>query len=142
MRILILIVSFSLFAQSLISQVSIGNAALQRTFESFDYVDPEQRKVLDVSEMSTLNKINPITYVSAGAMFFYQRLISEQLYTNCIYSVSCSSNAKFSIQEEGLAIGVLYGAFQLSSCSNAVAGDYCYFVIERSNGSVNRKAID
>jgi putative component of membrane protein insertase Oxa1/YidC/SpoIIIJ protein YidD len=142
MRLLILIILFSLCAQSLISQVSIGNATLQRTFESFEYEEPEKRKVLDVSQMSTLNKINPITYVSAGAMFFYQRLISEQLYTNCIYTVSCSSNAKFSIQEEGLAIGVLYGAFQLSSCSNGVPGDYCYFVIERSNGSVNRKTIE
>lgn len=142
MRLLILIVSFLFCANALVSQVSIGNAALQRTFETFEYEKTEPRKVLDVSEMSTLNKFNPITYVSAGAMFFYQRLISEQLYTNCIYTVSCSSNAKFAIQEEGITVGVLYGAFQLSSCSNSVPWDYCHFVIERSNGSVNRKAID
>ncbi len=66
--------------------------------------------------MKVEHKWNPLSYVSTGLMFAYQRVISHQLQAECTYKISCSQYAKLSIERFGLVKGSLVGFYQLQSC--------------------------
>lgn len=124
------------------AQDSLAVDVVKRSFVSYHYHKPAQRKVMRVGEMKWYNKVNPVVYVSAGAMFFYQRVVSEQLFTNCTYGVSCSSNAKLAIEQYGMLSGVLRGAYQLSACSVGVQEDYAPYVWHNEFARINRHSIE
>ncbi len=56
-------------------------------------------------------------------MFVYQRYISPQLPSECLYEHSCSSFSKELIGTYGLARGVVYTADRLTRCNRVAALD-------------------
>lgn len=114
-----LIISNFSFAQD--PATSNLNIVLTSNFYS-EYELPVKRKVLSLKDKGIISKINPITYISAGLLFFYQRIISEQLQVECTYEISCSSYTKFQIEKNGFR-GFLLGIDQLSNCFKGVNYD-------------------
>lgn len=84
--------------------------------EDLKEVTRAKRKFINLSDASFLQKINPLTYVGAGLLFFYQRVISEQISADCSYQTSCSEATKLAIEKYGLIKGSLVGIHQLSTC--------------------------
>jgi len=48
-------------------------------------------------------------------LFFYQRVVSEQIQSDCMYEISCSNYTKLSIEKFGFA-GFLLGINQWNNC--------------------------
>jgi putative component of membrane protein insertase Oxa1/YidC/SpoIIIJ protein YidD len=73
---------------------------------------------------SALHKYNPVTLTFSGLMYFYQNILSSQIYAGCLYSPSCSEFSKKSIKEYGLIKGVFLSADRLSRCNRISALEY------------------
>lgn len=97
------------------------NVLLTSHFYS-EYTTPPKRKILSLENKKIISKINPVTYISAGLLFVYQRVISEQIQADCAYETSCSSYTKFQIEKNGFR-GFLLGIDQLSNCFKGVQYD-------------------
>jgi uncharacterized protein len=80
--------------------------------------------MLNMSERSCLEKLNPFLYLAAGSMFFYQSIISEQISADCMYEISCSEYTKRAIEREGFLKGMLIGLHQLHCCVGFILDDY------------------
>ncbi len=84
---------------------------------------PAGRAMMSV-QSSALSKWNPLGYLSAGMMFLYQRVLSEQIQANCMYQITCSEYTKKQIEKHGLLLGVLEGCNQLTNCFMGVQYQY------------------
>jgi putative component of membrane protein insertase Oxa1/YidC/SpoIIIJ protein YidD len=96
--------------------VNLSQQIITHQVENLKETKRPKRKFINLSEVSVFQKINPLTYVGAGLLFFYQRVISEQISADCTYQVSCSEATKLAIEKHGLIAGSLIGVHQLSTC--------------------------
>jgi putative membrane protein insertion efficiency factor len=64
-----------------------------------------------------IQKINPINYIFAGLLYFYQTSLSQQFSADCLYSPTCSSFSKDVISHYGLIKGIILTADRLSRCN-------------------------
>jgi putative component of membrane protein insertase Oxa1/YidC/SpoIIIJ protein YidD len=71
---------------------------------------------------NVLARYNPFSLSLKGAMLFYQKVVSPQLFKSCIYELSCSNYAKHAIHQFGLFKGVFLSADRLMRC-NSIAKD-------------------
>lgn len=126
------IISLNLFSQN----ASIKNNLLSQTFSEFSYKPKEKRKILEKPK-STIGKLNPLFYLSAGLLITYQNIISEQIQADCMYEISCSQYAKFSIQKYGIIRGTLLGFHQLNNCIPSAIYDYPDFKINKDEKIMN-----
>lgn len=110
---------------------------LNTSLEQFEYKKQTKRSVLSFKERSFWYKINPLSYVSIGLMFTYQRGISPQLGSSCGYHNSCSEHAKLCVQEYGLFKGVFLGFYQFQSCTSKAGYDYPDFRINEDGAIIN-----
>jgi putative component of membrane protein insertase Oxa1/YidC/SpoIIIJ protein YidD len=110
---------------------------LRSSFSAYDWQPPAKRKVLSLRNKKLIYKINPVTYVSAGALFVYQNVISQQIQANCNYEISCSEFTKRSIEEHGFIKGLLTGLNQLTNCAPSVLDDHCEYVISKNLKIIN-----
>jgi putative component of membrane protein insertase Oxa1/YidC/SpoIIIJ protein YidD len=108
------------------------NSLAQSAFSSYKYEPAAKRKILSFKNKKPIARINPLNYLAAGALFVYQRLISEQIQANCMYEISCSNYTKLCIQEHGVS-GFLAGIDQLNCCFAGVVYDYPDFMISPEN---------
>lgn len=72
---------------------------------------------------SPLVRYNPITLTLSGFMFVYQRAISPQLPSACLYEQSCSQFSIQLISRYGIAKGVFTTADRLMRCNRVAATD-------------------
>ena len=100
------------------------DSILKNSFNQYDYSKPVLRKALSFKERSVWYKINPLSYVSIGLMYTYQRFVSQQLGSECAYETSCSQHAKLSVEKHGIFKGVFLGFYQFQSCSPKVGYDH------------------
>jgi len=107
------------FAQN---QEVLHDGLLDNVFAGYHHHQTPKRRFLSLKGKSVLSKINPLTYVSAGLLFFYQRVVSEQIQSDCMYETSCSNYTKFSIEKLGIA-GFLLGINQWNNCFPTVIYD-------------------
>ena len=114
-----------------------GNVLVENLFDIYSYEKPPGRKILDFKNKGTLAKLNPINYLSAGLLFFYQRIVSEQIQANCMYETSCSNYTKSCIERHGFR-GFLLGIDQMSNCFENVIYDYPKYKISE-NFKVNNQ---
>lgn len=98
-----------------------------------EYKAPEKRKLLNIKSKPLIKKLNPLIYISAGLLFLYQRVASEQIQADCNYEISCSGHMKSQIEHNGFR-GFLLGVNQLNNCFQGVIYDYQRYQI--SNGSI------
>ncbi len=98
------------------SDLGLNQTIVAHQFADLQYIENPKRGFLDLSQATFLQKINPLTYVGAGLLFFYQRVISEQISADCTYQMSCSEMTKRAIAKYGIIRGALIGVNQLASC--------------------------
>lgn len=123
---------FFLFAFVLYAQQKHFSLTKKLTAKSFCNVreeKPNKRKFLNVNNGSVVLKINPMTYLSGAFLFFYQRVISEQIQANCNYKISCSTYAKLCMEKKGPIRGFLLGLNQLSCCFGGAAEEHDIYSI-------------
>lgn len=128
-----------LFVSSLIgkAQAIDQEVILNSSLDKFDYQKASKRSVLSFKERSIWYKINPLSYVSIGLMYTYQRGISPQLGSSCGYHNSCSEHAKLCVQEYGIFKGVFLGFYQFQSCTSKAGYDYPDFRINEQGAIIN-----
>ncbi len=124
MKISIFIYLFSLLlTSSLFAQKAEDLDLLRNT--DFDKPVYHARKVTyGFSENpSKISLYNPVYHFFSGSMYVYQKYISPQLSTECMYSPSCSGYSKQLIRDYGIAKGVFCSADRLMRCNRiALAG--------------------
>jgi putative component of membrane protein insertase Oxa1/YidC/SpoIIIJ protein YidD len=130
----ICISSLHLFCQN----SSIEKIVLKQTFSEFTHKPTTYRKFLEAPK-STIGKLNPLYYLSAGLLYTYQNIISEQIQADCMYEVSCSQYAKLNVQKYGLIRGTLLGFHQLNNCIPSAIYDYPEFKINKNEKIINFK---
>lgn len=124
------------FAQE--NQEMVKAKLIQNTFEQYEYTKPVKRKFISLKNKSLIAKMNPVNYLAAGLLFFYQNLLSEQIQANCNYEISCSSFTKLSIEKYGFVKGTLLGLNQLSCCMDVILYDYPKYKISKDSKIINR----
>jgi len=62
-------------------------------------------------------KYNPFSILLGSLLYTYQKIISDQLFTNCSYKVSCSDFAKNAIYKYGMFKGIPLSADRLMRCN-------------------------
>ncbi len=109
----------SLLAVSQSNDSLFQNQLVKITFKDKINITPKNHALLTFKTRSAY--FNPLTYLSAGVLFIYQTIFSEQIQAECAYAMSCSEFTKYSIQQQGLMFGIFSGFNQLSECApNAI----------------------
>jgi putative component of membrane protein insertase Oxa1/YidC/SpoIIIJ protein YidD len=67
-------------------------------------------------------KYNPVYMFFGGLLYIYQKFISEQLSTNCLYEPSCSRFSVQLIRTYGIK-GIFLSADRLMRCNSVVASE-------------------
>jgi putative component of membrane protein insertase Oxa1/YidC/SpoIIIJ protein YidD len=134
-----LIFCFFLSNQAFSQQSSqpINAVLIHQTFDTYHYHKTPGRGLLSLKNKTLIGKLNPVTYLSAGMLFFYQRIISEQLQADCTYETSCSEFTKLGLQNHGLK-GFLLGIDQWSNCIPSVIDDLPRHRISPNYKIINR----
>lgn len=70
-----------------------------------------------------LVRYNPVSLTLSGLVFVYQRFISPQISSQCLYEHTCSGFSIELIETYGLARGVVFTADRLSRCNRVAAID-------------------
>ena len=60
---------------------------------------------------------NPVYHILSGTMWVYQKLISPQLASDCLYHPSCSEYSKLLIRDFGIPKGIFCTADRLMRCN-------------------------
>ncbi len=81
-------------------------------------------------------RYNPFTLTLGGLMFVYQRFMSPQLPSECLYHPSCSSFSKSLISEYGLVAGVAATADRLIRCNRVAVFDIHPMHFDERTGKV------
>jgi putative component of membrane protein insertase Oxa1/YidC/SpoIIIJ protein YidD len=142
-RIVLALLTFTLLFAEVRAQQADSAALMIRTSISSQLFSPykagnyQGRKIMSLKDKSTLQKLNPLMYFSAGMLFLYQRGLSEQIQANCTFQTTCSGYTKMAIQERGFFVGVVMGADQMMRCTPQSLYDYPLFKL-----TSNRKIID
>ncbi len=83
-----------------------------------------------------LARYNPARITLSGMMFVYQRYLSPQLPSECLYHPSCSSFSKSLISEYGLIKGVVATADRLIRCNRVAVLDIHPLLIDEDKRKV------
>jgi putative component of membrane protein insertase Oxa1/YidC/SpoIIIJ protein YidD len=135
--ILLVLFACSSLAYSQQEAEPIKTNILRQAFAPYIYTSAPKRKLLTLKGKSFAARINPVNYFAAGMLFFYQRIVSEQIQANCNYVLSCSEFTKLSIQKKGFVSGFLTGMDQLMNCSSAIRLDYPDYKITLEQKVIN-----
>ncbi len=91
---------------------------------------------LQPRSQSRFARYNPVSLTFSGLMYVYQRYISPQLPSECLYKTSCSHFSKELISEYGLLKGVFTTADRLMRCNRVAAIDVHPLVIDEQTGKI------
>lgn len=61
--------------------------------------------------------INPVVFLGKTALFFYQKVISDQIGAVCAHEPSCSEYCRQSIEKSGFIRGILLTGDRLQRCT-------------------------
>lgn len=118
-------------------ETSLTTAIISHEFSDLQFVKSSKRKFLNLSNSGFIRKVNPLTYVGASLLFFYQRVISEQISADCTYQTSCSETTKRAIEKYGLIKGALLGVHQLSTCVPGNVHEHPSHIINEQGKIIN-----
>lgn len=90
--------------------------------------------VITPRSQRSLARYNPLHLTFSGLMFVYQRYVSPQLPSECLFEHSCSNFSKSLIAEYGLIRGIPFTADRLMRCNRIAATDiHPLFIGESTN---------
>lgn len=125
-----------LFCFSAYAQLSKEQIQLVQKVDFKDHsFDPRKPKFLS-ADKGVLIKYNPVNLTLGGLLYFYQKIVSPQLATNCPYEISCSAFSKVSIQEFGFIKGIPLTADRLTRCTQFTMMDILPSQINENNGKI------
>jgi putative component of membrane protein insertase Oxa1/YidC/SpoIIIJ protein YidD len=81
-------------------------------------------------------RYNPLSLVFGGLMYTYQRFISPQLPSECLYVHNCSNFSKDLFYEYGLVKGLFTTSDRLLRCNRLSALDIHPLMIDENSGKV------
>ena len=85
---------------------------------------------------NVLIRYNPVSLVFGGLMYTYQRIISPQLPSECLYVHNCSNYSKDLFFEYGLLKGLFTTSDRLLRCNRLSALDIHPLMIDQNSGKV------
>jgi len=85
---------------------------------------------------SAIVKYNPVSLVLGGLMWTYQKVVSPQLSSSCLYSPTCSGYSKDLISDFGILKGLIFTADRLSRCNRLALMDYRIWEADRRTGKI------
>jgi putative component of membrane protein insertase Oxa1/YidC/SpoIIIJ protein YidD len=130
------LIIFILSCSTLYAQLTKEQIELIKKVDFKDHsFDPRKPKFLS-ADKSPLIKYNPINLTLGGLLYFYQKIVSPQLLTNCPYEISCSAFSKTSIQEFGFIKGIPLTADRLTRCTQFTLMDIFPSQINETNGKI------
>lgn len=91
--------------------------------QSFEKSEFKERKVkFGITEnKNIIVRYNPVSLALGSLMYGYQKFISPQFSSTCLYSPSCSAYSKALIKQFGLIKGVACTADRLMRCNRLTA---------------------
>lgn len=95
---------------------------------------PLTRPVILMQDGNGIRKYNPVAVTLGGLMAVYQRFISPQLPSECLYHPSCSAFSINLIREYGLIKGVAATSDRLMRCNRVAAIDVHPMHIREDSG--------
>jgi len=103
--------------------------------------EPETKETTLLMPRSTslVVRYNPVSLTFSGMMFVYQRYLSPQLPSECLYHPSCSSFSKSLISEYGMIKGIVATADRLIRCNRVAAIDIHPILIDEQRGKVREQ---
>lgn len=109
--------------------------------ESKPPVEAHQISKRDVSFMkinsdSWLLRYNPVALSLGGLMYVYQRFVSPQLPSECLYVPSCSGFSRELINDFGILGGVVLTSDRLMRCNRLAAMDVHPILVDEKIGKV------
>jgi len=124
LRGLLIVAGVSLVSFQSVSQDSIRqrNTDLLKDFAVSQAYTPAPPQFMKPGK-GVFRQLNPLAWTLGGLMFTYQRLISPQLPSDCLYDHHCSAFSKELIGEYGLLKGVLLTSDRLCRCNRVSAVD-------------------
>lgn len=96
--------------------IAKDKAQLQQQFENLHQV--KTRKPL-----KPIEKYNPLYWTYRGLIGFYQKNISSQIASNCIFEITCSRFSKRLINEFGVVGGLLLSLDRLGRCNKVTLAE-------------------
>ena len=82
-------------------------------------------------------KYNPVSLLTGGAMFFYQKVISRQLSATCAFSPSCSEAGRGYVKEFGFFKGIFCTADRLMRCNKVSVSEYSASDFDKHDGKIH-----
>ncbi|MEE4177988.1 MAG: membrane protein insertion efficiency factor YidD [Bacteroides sp.] len=129
----LLLTSQGSFGQAALSDLELLEASVATVVGHDDH---QHVDLLETRSGSWLARYNPFSLTFTGLMFVYQRYVSPQLPSECLYETSCSHFSKNLIREYGLMRGVFFTADRLTRCNRVAALDVHPLVIGEQSGKI------
>jgi len=97
-----------------------------------------KRKVdfMQNKQSNSILKYNPLNLALGSLMFLYQKVLTVQISSNCIYRTSCSKFSKELVRDFGLLKGVSLTADRLTRCTKIAVLDVSPLDIDPSMNKV------
>ncbi|HEY6161054.1 MAG TPA: membrane protein insertion efficiency factor YidD [Bacteroidia bacterium] len=96
---------------------------------------------IQLKRKNVVARYNPIALTFTGMMLLYQRVISPQISSDCVYSRSCSNFSKEAIHQFGLIKGIFLTADRLLRCNRSCENDFPLSSFE-PNGKIKDEPSD
>ena len=113
----IIICFFSLKAQ----EIKTNSELIEKQNFHQHKFDKHRVSFLFSDNKSAVVKYNPVTLSMGGLMYFYQKFISVQFSSSCLYNPTCSHFSKLLILEYGVFKGTFLSADRLTRCNRLAA---------------------
>ncbi len=85
---------------------------------------------------SAFVRYNPVSLAFGSMMWAYQKVISPQFSSTCLYSPSCSSFSKTLISDFGIITGIVLTADRLSRCNRLALFDFNSWEVDTQTGKI------
>jgi putative membrane protein insertion efficiency factor len=100
------------------------------------HIDHHHPEFLLSDHPSAFVRYNPLTIVFGSLMWTYQKVVSPQFSSSCLYSPSCSAYSIDLISDYGLVRGVVLSADRLMRCNRLALMDYRSWELDSKIGKI------
>lgn len=127
-----------LFASNGFADKPLDDSELLRTRHESSQADPGKSDVsfMEAGSDRMISRLNPVRLSLGGMMYIYQRFVSPQLPSKCLYHPTCSGFSQELIRDFGLLKGVAATADRLMRCNRIAAFDIHPMHIDEASGKV------
>jgi putative component of membrane protein insertase Oxa1/YidC/SpoIIIJ protein YidD len=89
------------------------------------------------SNKTFIQRANPVTFVFSGLMFFYQKMLSQQISADCLYSPSCSEYTRKLFVRYGFIKGLIFSSDRIMRCDRISATTINHISIDSKDGKIH-----